>query len=421
MTAYVKEIKARAIFDSRGDKTIEVEVRVDGGIGVASVPSGKSRSLKECEPYPKGGVEEALSVVRSVIAPRIRGLDVSRFGAIDSELSEIDGSTRFERIGGNTALATSVATAKAVATSRGVPLYRYLSEELSADVRLPLPLGNILGGGKHAGSGAPDFQEFLVIPLNCKSIHEALEANMIAHKALGSLLSLSVPGYALGRGDEGAYAPPLDNVESLEVVKAAVDLVERERGVKLGIGLDIAGSNLYDPRRRLYSLRSQGLYLSREDYLAFISELADEYNLVYIEDPVWEEDWESFVDLTRSLKRTLVCGDDLLATRAELIGEYSKRGAIKAAIIKPNQVGTLSLTWAAVKASLSNDIVPVSSHRSGETDDAFISHIAVGTGCKVLKAGVVGGERVVKANELLRIAETEADRGSPATIWELHL
>ncbi|MEM0382220.1 MAG: hypothetical protein QW059_02620 [Nitrososphaerota archaeon] len=403
--ARITNLSGRVVFDSRGDKTIEVEVSIDGVKGRAAAPAGKSRGKREVEPYPAGGPEEAVRVLSSVVAPKLVGHEYSSFIELDKTLQEIDGTPSFSKIGGNTALATSVAALSAYAALTGEPIYRIISRETRQEPGLPLPLGNVLGGGKHAGQGAPEIQEYLVIPLNPRTIHEAVEANIRVHRALGEILSKRVGGFPLGKGDEGGYAPPISVEAALEAVKMAADTVEDAMGIRLGMGLDVAAGSIYDESSRRYVLKSQGLYLDREGFLNYLAGLAERVNLVYIEDPFIEDDPDTFAKLRKKLPNTLICGDDLVVTRRELIEDCLRRGAINAAIIKPNQVGSLYLTWQAVEACLQGGAVPVASHRSGETTDTYLSHIAVGMGCKVMKAGVLGGERVAKANELLRIGE----------------
>ncbi|MEM0444555.1 MAG: phosphopyruvate hydratase [Nitrososphaerota archaeon] len=403
--AKIASISGRVIFDSRGDKTVEVEVSLDGVKGRAAAPAGKSRGKREAEPYPQGGPEEAVRILREKIAPRLVGHEYSGFTTLDQLLQEIDGTQNFANIGGNTALTISVAALSAHASLTGTPLYKQIAKETGQEPVLPLPLGNVLGGGKHAGQGAPEIQEYLVIPLNPKNILEAVEANIRVHRALGAILSRRVSGFPLGKGDEGGYAPPVSVEAALDAVKEAAEKVSDETGVKIGVGLDVAAGSIYDESTRRYVLRSQGLYLDRGGFLNYLSELAEKANLVYIEDPFVEDDPESFAELRKHLPRTLICGDDLVVTRQELIEKCAQMEAINAAIIKPNQVGTLHLTWRAVDACLRRNVVPAASHRSGETVEAYLSHLAVGMGCRVIKAGIMGGERVAKANELIRIGE----------------
>jgi enolase len=380
----IESVRGRVVFDSRGDKTIEAEVVIDGRVGRAGAPAGKSRGRREAEPYPRGGPEEAARILQGEIGKKLVGVEYTGFRDLDQLLREIDGTENFSRIGGNTALAVSVAAAQAYSSAQGVPLYRQILRETGLEAGLPLPLGNALGGGKHAGAGAPEIQEFLVIPLGARNIFQAIEANIRVHKRLGSILAKSVAGYPLGKGDEGGYAPPISVEAALECVREAAESVSDEMGIRIGVGLDVAAGSIYNEETRRYEIKSQGLYLSRDGFLSYLAELCDRASLVYVEDPFVEDDPDS---------------------RHSLIDEYAEKGAINAAIIKPNQVGTLYLTWLAARSCLSRGVVPVASHRSGETTDAYLSHVAVGMGCRVIKSGIMGGERLAKANELIRIGE----------------
>lgn len=392
------------VFDSRGDKTVEVEVTVEGHTARAAAPSGKSRGKREVVPFPEGGPEEAVRVVRDKVV-RLSGVELEGLVAFDRLLTDLDGTPNLSSIGGNTAIALSVACATAYAASEGKRLYEALSELVNEVPALPLPLSNVLGGGAHAGPGAPEIQEFLLIPLGAKTMKQAVEVNVVAYRKLGRLLQRELPDFPLGKGDEGGYAPPIGNRKALELVRAAADETSDETGVEVGVGLDVAGSNVFDPRSNRYALRSEGLYLTGPEFKEYLVDLADEFKLVYIEDPFSEDSPELYADLQRDLRSVFVCGDDLVVTRAELIEHQVGRGAIRAAIIKPNQVGTVSLTVDAVRACTAHGAVAVASHRSGETTDAYISQIAVGLGCKVIKCGLIGGERVAKLNELIRIEE----------------
>jgi len=400
----IEKLRARVVFDSRGDKTVEVEVTVDGFTARAAAPSGKSRGKREVQPFAEGGAEGSVRALTEA-SRRIIGATMDDPLAVDVLLREIDGTEDFSRIGGNAALATSVAAAMAYAGSGGVPLYLALSRHLGVEPGIPLPLSNVLGGGAHAGSGAPEFQEYLLVPVGARSAMQAIEANVFAYRKLGRLLSQEVRGYPLGKGDEGGYAPPISNRKALELVARAAQEASDETGVRIAVGLDVAGSNVLDPKSGRYALRSDGLYLTGEEMVSFIGELVDRYGIVYVEDPFAEDSPELFADLQRSVPRAFVCGDDLVVTRPDLIRSAMERGVIRAAIIKPNQVGLLSVAAESARVCHELSGLPVASHRSGETTDAYLSHFAVGTWCRLIKCGLIGGERMAKLNELLRIGE----------------
>ena len=400
----VEALRARVVFDGRGDKTVEVEVRVDGFTARAAAPSGKSRGKREVRPFVEGGPEGSVRALREA-SGKIVGATLENPLSIDVLLKEVDGTEDFSRIGGNAALATSVAAAIAYAGSGGESLYRSLSRHLGADPGIPLPLSNVLGGGAHAGSGAPEFQEYLLIPVGARDVMEAIETNVLAYRKLGRLLSQEVRGYPLGKGDEGGYAPPIGNRKALELVVRAAEETSDETGVKVAIGLDVAGSNVFDPKSGKYALRSDGLYLTGEEMVSYLGELVDEFGIVYLEDPFSEDAPDLFAELQRSVPKTFVCGDDLVVTRPDLIRSAIEAGSIKAAIIKPNQVGLLSVAAESARVCHEHRALPVASHRSGETTDAYLSHFAVGTWCRLIKCGLIGGERMAKLNELLRIGE----------------
>jgi len=400
----IQDVRARKVFDSRGAATIEVEVETSTAIGRASAPAGKSRGEGEVVPYPEGGVDKALSQVEDLIASELTGMDSSDQAAVDRTLHEIDGTADFSVIGGNAACATSLAAAEAGANSIGVPLFIHLGGVFAN--KLPLPLGNVLGGGGHAGEGAPDIQEFLVVPLDPKDATQAVETNVAVHRTLGKLLSMKAKGFTMGRGDEGAFAPNLDNRSALEAVKEAVETVSRETGVKIGVGLDMAASSLWVPSSKMYVYKRDGRKLSREEQIRYVLSLIEENVLVYVEDPLQEKDFEGFAEITANAGQALICGDDLFVTNLEVLRRGASTKAGNAIIIKLNQVGTVSDAFQTARFANQSGYLPVASHRSGETESGYLAHIAVGFGCGMMKSGVMGGERMAKANELLRIAET---------------
>lgn len=399
----IKKAKARKVFDSRGEETIEIEVETFLAKATFAAPAGKSKGIKEVEYYPKGGVNKAIEIFNKEIAPKLINLDSCNQIEIDMLLKEIDGTERFEIIGGNTALATSIAIAKVASNSLNIPLFIHLGGVFSNT--LPLPLGNVLGGGQHAGEGAPDIQEYLVVPLNPSNIHEAIQANIIVHKKLGKILSKNIKGFTKGRGDEGAYAPNIDSLTALEYVSQAVNETMDEIGIKIGIGLDVAASSLWNEKEKKYFYSRENIKLNTEEQIERMLSFIDKYDIIYIEDPLHEEDFEGFSELTKKATHTLICGDDIFTTRRELLKKGYSMNAGNAIIIKPNQVGTLTDTYRTVEFAKKHGYVPVASHRSGETEYGYLAHIAIGFNCLMIKAGVMGGERIAKANELIRISE----------------
>ncbi|MEM2238619.1 MAG: hypothetical protein QXR26_08560 [Candidatus Caldarchaeum sp.] len=404
MTASYKitDAKAMAVFDSRGSETVEVELWSEKISAKASAPSGKSRGSREALPFPSNDVRKSLEAFTGKLKHRLIGFDAADQKGMDSMLKEADGTDNFSNIGGNLAYAVSACAAALTARLKNIPLWRYISELSGMKPAIPLPLGNVLGGGAHAGAGSPDIQEFLVFPAKAQTVEEALKTNIEVHRRLGNILLKKAGGYGGGKGDEGGYAPPLDDVSALESV------VDASKGLSVGLGLDVAASSLYDTSTKLYVYRNKGEKRTVKEQMEYVASLVERYGITYVEDPFEESDFESFTLLCKTFPKLLVCGDDLIVTRPELVRKAAKLGAVRAVILKPNQVGTLSDTIEAAVEAERHGIIRVVSHRSGETCDAFLSHLAVGLRSKFIKAGVVGGERVAKANELLRIYHSDS-------------
>ena len=398
----IEGARARLVFDSRGDETIEVELWSGGYVARVSSPAGKSRGKREVQYYPNDSVAEAVRVFNERLAPRIVGVDPADQEGFDGLLKEVDGTGRFERIGGNTAFASSVAAALLSSKLKAIPLYQHISESSGLSPRIPLPLGNVLGGGAHAGGKAPDIQEILVFSRRVEKPEDAIRSNIQLHKRLGKRLTEVLEGFTRGRGDEGAYAPNMGNEEALRVVRQVLETASGN----MAMGVDMASSNLYNAEGRRYVYKRDNVERSREEQITYVAKLVEELGLRYVEDPLEEDDMEGFTELMKQVgNKTLICGDDLLTTNASKIREAAKAKAVNAVIIKPNQVGTLSDTYEAAREAGRHGMVRVVSHRSGETCDGVLAHIAVGLGASLIKCGVVGGERVAKVNELLRIWE----------------
>jgi enolase len=391
----ITEITLREILDSRGNPTVEAEIRTTAGVGRAASPSGASTGKYEAKAIaPAKAIEDAYRTV----VPALVGHTTADQAGFDHALRELDGTTDFSGIGGNVAVALSLANAKAAADSIGLPLFRYLGGALANDT--PLPLGNVIGGGAHA-AGATDIQEFLVVPIGAADAREAVLANAAVHRKVKEILTKD--GIVCGKGDEGAWAPPIDDEKAFEVVSAAAADVSDAMTVNISIGIDVAASELWDGEFYRYKDRTR----TAEEQIAYIAELVDRYNLIYVEDPLHEDDFDGFADLTMRLedKGCLVCGDDLFVTDAERILRGIECGAANCVLIKPNQVGTLTDTYEAIGLAQTHMMETVMSHRSGETTDETIAHIATASGCIFLKCGVIGGERIAKLNELIRIEE----------------
>jgi enolase len=390
----IESIILREILDSRGNPTVEADVRTRFGFGRAAAPSGASTGMYEAKVLPP---QEAIAYARKSLIPSLLGRDISDQTGFDMLLREIDATPDFSSIGANIAVALSLAHAKAAASSMNVALFRYLGGVYATD--LPLPLGNVIGGGAHAVN-ATDIQEFLVVPTGALDIREALFANAAVHKRIKDLLSKRNKG--CGKGDEGAWAPQIQDSEAFEIVSEAVTAVSDELTIEIDIGLDVAASELW--KDGYYHYREADR--STDDQIAYICELIDRYELVYVEDPLHEEDFDGFGDLTRQVgDRCLICGDDLFVTNVDRIERGIEAEAANCVLIKPNQIGTLTDTYEAIRLAHEQNMETVMSHRSGETTDDTIAHLAIAFGCIYLKCGVVGGERLAKLNELIRIEE----------------
>ena len=391
----IEDITLRRILDSRGNPTVEADVTTSSGFGRAAAPAGASTGTHEVQAWPEGGVAAAIELARQEVLPQLLGLSAEEQAQVDALLHEVDGTSNFSRIGGNLAVAVSLATARAAAASQGIPLYRYVGG--MGPYELPAPMGNVLGGGAHAVGGT-DIQEFLVTSFD-DDISRAIEANAAVHRAVGEALRERFPDTALGKGDEGAWVAPLENVAALELVVEAMQQVAGETGVDIRPGLDLAASEFYRDGKYVYKDRS----LTPEEQVDFVASLIEDYGLHSVEDPLDQEDFESWAALTARTD-ALVIGDDLYVTNVERLEKGLKMGATNAILIKPNQIGTLTDTLDAVTLAREAGLATVISHRSGETTDDAIAHLGVAFGCHAIKTGTVGGERIAKLNELVRIA-----------------
>jgi enolase len=388
-----------AIYDSRGRLTVEATVVLDSGArGRAGAPSGASTGVHEVLAFPPGGVPEAIATFRAVGALGLRGQDASELSLIDRRLHELDGTPNFSKLGGNPTTAVSVASALALAEESHRPLWRLLARPGIDGRRFPAIVGNCLNGGRHA-IGGPDIQEFIAFAEESHP-EESVRAAVRVHQVLGEELHRRYPKQALGRGDEGGWVAGVGNVEALELLSDACARVRDETRLSVHPGLDLAASEFYQDGR--YRYREQTL--DAEGQEVFVARLVDRYGLRYVEDPFDQEAFDSFAELTRSVgARALVVGDDLYCTNVARLHQGLDRSATNAVLIKVNQVGTLTDTLATVDLARSNGLATITSHRSGEVPEGWLAHVAVGTGARGLKCGILGGERVAKLNELLRL------------------
>lgn len=414
MSTAIEDIIARKVFNSRGEETIEVDVITASGFGRASAPAGESRGKAEVVYYPKGGVDEAVKKVEELIAPELVGLNADFQEEVDKTLHEVDNTKDFRIIGGNTAFAVSLANAEAAANSYGLPLFQYLGGYAAHE--LPYPLGNIISGGRHTSGKSPDIQEFLALPYGAESFLEAATANVKIHKKVGEILKKKDKLFTNGRSDEGAWTANITNLEALEILAEACEKVSNEVNFNCSPGIDVAASTLWNNKKKRYVYQRDGKEIDAGEQLEFIRQLIEKYHLAYVEDPFHEEDYESFVELTKKAKNCLICGDDLFATNHERLAYGMKIHAANAIIIKVNQVGTLTDALETIEAAKKVGYIPVISHRSGDTCDWHIAHLAVAFKCPIIKTGVVEGARIAKINELIRVEEFLGDRAKMAEL-----
>ncbi|GAB3685891.1 phosphopyruvate hydratase [Salinarchaeum chitinilyticum] len=392
----ITDVRLRRILDSRGNATVEADVLTEtGGFGRAAAPSGASTGEYEAIELPAA---EAIAAAREHAIPRLVGeVHVGDQRSVDGTLRAADGTDDFSEIGANSAVAISMAAAKAAADTLGAPLYQHLGGAFRGD-SFPTPLGNVVGGGEHAAD-ATHIQEFLSAPVGAPNVQEAVFANAAVHARVAELLHED--GIAAGKGDEGAWAPSIDDADAFDLVEQAVDDVSDEVGFEIRFGLDVAGAELYEEGEYHYGEETR----STAEQIDYMVDLIEEYDLVYVEDPLDEDDYEGFAELTDRVDgdRTLICGDDLFVTNVERLQTGIDTGAANSILIKPNQIGTLTDAVDAIELAGRNGLDSVVSHRSGETEDATIAHLAVATDVPFIKTGAVGGERTAKLNELIRI------------------
>jgi enolase len=396
----ISQASLRSIYDSRGRPTVEARVVTEqGSVGTAGAPSGESTGATEVQAFPAGGVAEALQRFEGELRPRLLKFAMDDQAGLDRLLHEVDGTPNFSHLGGNTSTAVSVAYAIARAAEQRMPLWRLLLRPGLDGKSYPAIVGNCLNGGRHA-IGGPEIQEYHAVaesPKPSESIRAALEV----HHAVGTRLKARFPTAALGRGDEGGWVAPLGNVEALELLTEACTEVRDRLHTPVYPGLDLAASEFY--RDGEYVYREQRLDTAGQ--VAFVATLVDKYGLRFLEDPIQEADFDGFTAMTKAVGgRTLVVGDDVYTTAEARVAEGIRRGASNAVLIKVNQVGTLTDTLATVDRARRSGWKNVTSHRSGETTDGWLAHLAVAFGSAGLKCGLLGGERVAKLNELLRLA-----------------
>jgi enolase len=417
MDARIYSISAREILDSRGNPTVETTVILTSGYrGVASVPSGASIGKYEAVELRDGdekryngmGVLRAVQNVNTIINAKLRGIDATNQGLVDKTMVDLDGTPNKSKLGANAVLSVSLGVAAASANHQRIPLYRYLNGLINIDkpiamTRIPTPLFNIINGGKH-GAGNLDFQEFHVIPASNKPYHQALQIGAEIYQAVKKILIYRNAVHSVG--DEGGFAPNLfTNIDAMEILLEAVKTTPYRFGVDVFFGLDVAAS--YFKSSRGYQIKDRSTTFQTPDFIDYFKKLHEKYRLLLLEDPLGEDDWEGWVQITRELGADiLIVGDDLLATNPERLQRAITQKACSAILAKPNQIGTLSEFLAVILLAKQHDIKTIVSHRSGETNNSFVADLAVGVQSDYVKFGAPArGERVAKYNRLLQIEQ----------------
>lgn len=415
MSAIV-DIIGREVLDSRGNPTVECDVLLESGVmGRAAVPSGASTGSREAIELRDGdksrylgkGVLKAVEHINTEISEAIMGLDASEQAFLDRTLIELDGTDNKGRLGANAMLAVSMAVAKAAAEEAGLPLYRYFGG--SGAMQMPVPMMNIVNGGAHANNSL-DIQEFMIMPVSQTSFREALRCGAEVFHALKKILSDK--GMSTAVGDEGGFAPNFSsNEECLNTIVQAVEKAGYEVGEDVLLALDCAASEFYHEAEDVYQLDGEGLKLSSTQFADYLANLCDKFPIVSIEDGMAEGDWEGWKTLTEKLgNRVQLVGDDLFVTNTKILKEGIEKGIGNSILIKINQIGTLTETFAAIEMAKRAGYTAVISHRSGETEDSTIADIAVGTNAGQIKTGSLSrSDRISKYNQLLRIEEDLGD------------
>jgi phosphopyruvate hydratase len=415
-TFTISQILARQILDSRGNPTVEVDVKLTTGhSGRAAVPSGASTGSKEALELRDGGddwmgkaVLHAVNNVRQVIAPAVYNRQFHSVAELDQLMIELDATPTKSKLGANAILGVSLATAKAVANASGLELWQYLAQIAGTAPSLPMPMMNVMNGGAHA-DGSSDFQEYMIVPVGAQNFTQVLKIGTEVFHNLKTVLKKR--GYVTTVGDEGGFAPSLKhgNQEPLELIAEAVELAGYQLGTDVKFALDTASSEVYQDG--VYQLKTENLSLTSEQMIDKFADWTNRFPITSIEDGLDENDWQGWQELTARLgDKIQLVGDDLLVTNPRILLEAIDKKACNAILIKLNQIGTLSETIEAVKIAQSAGFNAIISHRSGETEDTTIAHLAVGLGAGQIKTGSLSRtDRICKYNEILRIAEAHPE------------
>lgn len=400
----IKKIKAKEINDSRQIKTIKVEVDTSNGKFDAAAPSGTSTSGKAVRPFSQKGIKYSVGFVNEILNKKLKDFefeDFNDFRKIEDLVKRYDNSDNLEKVGGNAIIALEFALLKAVSKNKG---WKFLNPKSK---QIPRPLGNCIGGGKHVRKVSPDFQEFLLISFNAKSFLDAVKANQKIYDLASKEIKLWDSKFDDEITSEGAWAPNLTNIEVLNILDKLTKEVSKEVGFEVRIGIDVAADSFYKDgyyNYKNFDIKEKQKKLSKKDHIDFLVKLVNKYRIAYLEDPLQENDLAGFAILNKKLKnKCLVCGDDLIATNPDILKKAIKQKSISAVIVKPNQIGSIVKVKEVIDVAKKNKIHPVISHRSGETLDASISHLAVGLNCPIIKCGIVGKERSAKIEEIKKI------------------
>jgi len=407
--AKITSIRGRIVHNSRGTKTIEVDVISDNQyLGRTSAPSGASVGKYEAVSFPEGGPEESLHILNEN-SKKFLEFESSDLKSIDETLKAIDQTSNYSKIGGGLAYAITIASMESASKAVGKQLFELISEQ--DEYRFPIPIGNILGGGVHAGPGTPDIQEILISAPGAKTIRDAIETNFKVHKELRNVIEKADPSFTNGRGDEGGWAPKCDNEKALELCAKACENLGYTLGNEVSLGVDFASSTQWNEEKNVYEYDRAGFQNTPEEQIQFAADIIEKYKLIYAEDAVHEEAFSNMSELVSKFPKTMIVGDDLTVTNKDILKKAIENKSCNAAILKVNQAGSLYDALEFAKVADNNDIKLITSHRSGESIDSHISHIGIGTNSKMLKVGVVGGERIAKLNELIRLSEYDLIRG----------
>jgi enolase len=405
----ITSLTGRILYNSRGTKTIEIDIITDNKfLGRVCAPSGASVGKYEAVSFPDGKPEQSLAIINENTRKFI-GCDASDLKLIHDTIKSIDSSENYSEIGGACAFAITIAAAESTAKALDIPLYKMINK--NDELKFPFPIGNILGGGAHAGPGTPDIQEILVASIGAKTIREAIDMNLQVHKELRKLIQKEDPYFTNGRGDEGGWAPKFDNEKALEISTKAIENLGFTLGKEIALGVDFASSTQWNEDKGKYIYDRAGFENDPGEQIEFAAEIIEKYKLIYAEDAVHEEAFADMALLTKKFPDRMITGDDLTVTNAKILKKAIEQNSCNAAILKVNQAGSLFDALEFSKMANENNIKLITSHRSGESTDSHISHIGIATKSKLLKVGVVGGERVAKLNELVRLSEHDLIRG----------